>query len=201
MENRAGSLFHGLMSKGWDLITTVGVVGCGLIGGVFFAFSAFVMSGLNRLPASRATAAMQSINVTAQHPPLMLALFGTAAVCGSLIYRAVTTWGDRRALLLLIGAVIYLIGAVLVTIAVNVPLNNQLAVLSPASPDAPAHWQHFITLWTLANHARAVLSLAACALLAAALLQGAPAGKPGAMPHLTTNGPAGRSSVWPPAVR
>jgi uncharacterized membrane protein len=49
------------------------------------------------------------------------------------VYRAVTTWGDRRALLLLIGAVIYLIGAVLVTIAVNVPLNNQLAVLSPAS--------------------------------------------------------------------
>jgi uncharacterized membrane protein len=154
MENRAGSLFHGLMSKGWDLITTVGVVGCGLIGGVFFAFSAFVMSGLNRLPPSRATAAMQSINVTAQHPPLMLALFGTAAVCGS-----------------------------------------------PASPDAPAHWQHFITLWTLANHARAALSLAACALLAVAVLQGAPAGKPGAMPHLKTNGPAGSSSVWPPAVR
>lgn len=198
MENRAGCLFHGLMSKGWDLITTVGVVGCGLIGGVFFAFSAFVMSGLNRLPASRATAAMQSINVTAQHPPLMLALFGTAAVCGSLIYRAVTTWGDRRALLLLIGAVIYLIGAVLVTIVVNVPLNNQLAVLSPASPDASGHWQHFITVWTLANHARAVLSLAACALLATALLQGSPAGKPGALPLVTT---AGATSAWPPSVR
>jgi uncharacterized membrane protein len=180
MENHAGSLFHGLMSKGWDLITTLGVVGCGLIGGVFFAFSAFVMSGLNRLPAARATAAMQSINVTAQHPPLMLALFGTAGICGSLIYRAITTWGDRRALLLLIGAVLYLIGAVLVTIAVNVPLNNQLAALSPTGPATPVHWQHFITVWTLANHARAVLSLTACALLATALLHGAPAGKPGA---------------------
>jgi len=201
MENRTGYLFHGLMSKEWDLITTVGVVGCGLIGGVFFAFSAFVMSGLNRLPPSRATAAMQSINVTAQHPPLMLALFGTAAVCGSLIYRAVTTWGDRRALLLLIGVVIYLIGAILVTIAVNVPLNNQLAVLAPAGPDAPAHWEHFMTLWTLANHIRAVLSLAACALLAAALLQGSTPVKHGAMPHLATSGVAGTTSVWPPAVR
>jgi len=198
MENRTGSLFHGLMSRGWDLITTVGVVGCGLIGGVFFAFSAFVMSGLNRLPASRATAAMQSVNVTAQHPPLMLALFGTAAICGSLIYRAITAWGDRRALLLLIGAALYLVGAILVTIAVNVPLNNQLAALSPASPDAPAHWQHFITAWTLANHARAVLSLAACALLTAALLQGTPAGKPAAMPQVTT---AGAASVWPPSGR
>ena len=198
MENRTGSLFHGLMSRGWDLITTVGVVGCGLIGGVFFAFSAFVMSGLNRLPASRATAAMQSVNVTAQHPPLMLALFGTAAICGSLIYRALTTWGDRRALLLLIGAALYLVGAILVTIAVNVPLNNQLAALTPASPDAPAHWQHFIAAWTLANHARAVLSLAACALLAAALLPGTPAGKPAAMPHVTT---AGAAPAWPPSGR
>ena len=66
------------------------------------------------------------------------------------------------------------------TVAVNVPLNNQLAALSPTSPATPAHWQHFITVWTLANHARAVLSLTACALLATALLHGAPAGRPGA---------------------
>jgi uncharacterized membrane protein len=127
----------------------------------------------------------------------MLALFGTAAVCRSLIYRAVTIWGDRCSLLL-IGAVVYLIGAILVTVSVNVPLNNQLAVRSPASPDAPAHWQHFITLWTLANHVRAVLSLAACALLATALLQGASAGKPGAMPHVTTTGTA---PVGAPSIR
>ena len=185
MENFAGSLFDGPMRTGWDLITTVGVVGCGLLGGVFFAFSAFVMSGLNRLPASKATAAMQSINVTAQHPPLMLALFGTAAVCGALVYRAISTWGDRRALLLLIGAVTYLIGAVLVTIAVNVPLNNQLAGVQAGGPSVSADWHHFVTLWTLANHARAVLCLAGCALLATALLQGPSAGKLRPEPHAT----------------
>ena len=59
------------------------------------------------------------------------------------------------------------------TIVANVPLNNQLAAVPSGSPAAPAHWQQFITLWTLANHARAVLSLAGCALLAAALLQSA----------------------------
>jgi uncharacterized membrane protein len=75
--------------------------------------------------------------------------------------------------LLLIGAAAYLIGAVLVTIAASVPLNNQLAAVPSGGPGAPAHWQHFITLWTLANHARAVLSLAGCALLAAALLPSA----------------------------
>jgi uncharacterized membrane protein len=39
-----------------------------------------------------------------------------------------------------------------------VPLNGQLAV-SPASPNAPAYWQHFTIAWTPANQARARLSL------------------------------------------
>jgi uncharacterized membrane protein len=166
------------MSRTWDIATTAGIVGCGLLGGVFFAFSAFVMSGLNRLPARQATAAMQSINVTAQRPPLMLGLFGTAVICGLLVYRSISSWGDQSAPWLLTGAVIYLIGAVLVTIVINVPLNNQLAALPAAEPGVTAHWQHFVTTWTLANHVRTVLSLAGCALLAVALFQGARAGNP-----------------------
>ena len=47
---------------------------------------------------------------------------------------------------------------------------SRCPVEPPTSPAMPAHWQHFITVWTLANHARAVLSLTACALLATALL-------------------------------
>jgi hypothetical protein len=74
----------------------------------------------------------------------------------------------------------YLIGAVLLTIAVNVPLNNQLAALSLTNltltgPSLPAHWHHFTTVWTLASHFRALFSLGGCALLATAMLLGAPA--------------------------
>jgi uncharacterized membrane protein len=32
-------------------LTLLGVLGCGIIAGVFFAFSAFVMKALGRLPA------------------------------------------------------------------------------------------------------------------------------------------------------
>jgi uncharacterized membrane protein len=199
MENPAAGLFDGPMSKAWEITTTAGIVGSGLMGGVFFTFSAFVMSGLNRLPASQATAAMQSINVTAQRPPLMLALFGTALICGALVYRAFSTWGDRRALLLLLGAAAYLIGAILLTIAVNVPLNNQLAAVSATGPAAPAEWHHYLTAWTLANTARAVLSLAGCALLAVALLQAVHAGKPQSARPAAAAGPAGYSSAWPPS--
>ena len=49
-------------------------LGCGTIAGVFFAFSAFVMKALHRLPAVQGIAAMQSINVVAITPAFMAAL-------------------------------------------------------------------------------------------------------------------------------
>jgi uncharacterized membrane protein len=160
------------MTKNWEVVTVAAAVGCGTVGGVFFAFSGFVMSGLTRLPAAQGIAAMQSINVTATRPPLMLALFGSAALCVALIVRAITGWGDRTAALLLAGAVLYLAGAVLVTIAWNVPLNNHLASLPVQAPDAAGQWHSFVRGWTIANHVRAAASLAALACLAAALLAG-----------------------------
>ena len=82
---------------------------------------------------------------------------------------AVTTWGDRCALLLLIGAVIYLIGAILVTIAVNVPLNNLLAGVDPGSSAGASFWARYLKDWTLWNHVRTVASGAAFALYVAAI--------------------------------
>lgn len=45
-------------------MTITAALGCGLIAGVFFAFSTFVMKGLARIPTEAGVAAMQSINVT-----------------------------------------------------------------------------------------------------------------------------------------
>ena len=62
------------------VLTLISALGCGLVGGIFFAFSAFVMKALNRLPPAQGIAAMQSINVTVINPLFMTAFFGTAAV-------------------------------------------------------------------------------------------------------------------------
>ena len=43
-------------------------VGCGLMAGLFFAFSNFVMKALVRLPSEQGMAAMQHINVTVINP-------------------------------------------------------------------------------------------------------------------------------------
>ena len=95
-------------------------VGCATSGGVFFAFSSFVMAGLKRLPAPQGMAAMQAINVTALTSLFMAALFGTAAAAlAVVVWSAVAADGSAR-LLAMAGGAVYLIGIVGVTAALNV---------------------------------------------------------------------------------
>jgi uncharacterized membrane protein len=154
-------------------LTFVAAVGTATMGGVFFAFSSFVMSGLDRLPPAQAVAAMQSINITAVRPAFMLGLFGTAAVCLVLAVRAVMTWGDRQALLLLAGSALYLVGAILLTAGYHVPLNDKLATLDPTSPSAAAQWHDYVRGWTTLNHVRAAAGIGAAVAFVGALLEGA----------------------------
>jgi len=57
----------------------VSALGCGLIAGVFFAFSTFVMKALAGLPTAQGIAAMQSVNVAVLNGWFFSAFFGTAA--------------------------------------------------------------------------------------------------------------------------
>jgi uncharacterized membrane protein len=137
-------------------LTVVAAVGCGAMGGVFFAFSAFVMGALRRLPAAQGIAAMQSINVVAVTPVFMTALFGTAAVC----IAAVAT-GE------IAGGALYLLGVIAVTLVYNVPRNNALAAVEPGTAEAERVWSRYLVEWTAANHVRTVSGLAASAVLIA----------------------------------
>jgi uncharacterized membrane protein len=157
------------MSAPLVALTVVAAVGSGAMGGVFFAFSTFVMSALRRLPAAQGIAAMQSINVTALQTPLMLALFGTAAACVALIVAAVTAWDGASSPWLLAGALVYLLGEIAVTRAYNVPRNHELAGLDPDSADAAAHWPSWVAEWTAGNHVRTVAGVVAAGLLMAAI--------------------------------
>ena len=55
-------------------ITLVAALGCGLMAGLFFAFSVSVMKALARLPSAEGIAAMHSINVAIINP-VFLATF------------------------------------------------------------------------------------------------------------------------------
>jgi uncharacterized membrane protein len=150
-------------------LTLLAALGCAMIAGVFFAFSAFVMKALARLPAAQGVAAMQAINVEAVTPAFMVALFGTAVACGALTVFALFAWDERFAPYLLAGSALYLVGTILLTIGYHVPRNEALAGVEPHSTDAESHWTRYLSGWTIWNHVRAASSLAAAAMLTIAL--------------------------------
>jgi uncharacterized membrane protein len=144
-------------------LTFLSAIGCGLIGGVFFAFSTFVMKGLNRLPAPTGIAAMQSIDIVAVSPMFMTALFGTGVACLALVILSLFGWDQPGAGCLIAGGSFYLVGSILVTIIFNVPRNQALAVVDPASTEGAEVWAGYVPGWTAWNTVRTVTSLAASA--------------------------------------
>jgi uncharacterized membrane protein len=151
------------------LLIFVSALGCGLVAGVFFAFSSFVIKALTRLPAPQGIAAMQSVNVVAVTPLFMTALFGVAVMCSLLAVWSGLVWDESRAVYLLIGSLLYLIGTIGVTIVCNVPRNNALAVLKAESSDSVSRWAELAGEWTTWNHVRTIAALAAAALFTIAL--------------------------------
>jgi uncharacterized membrane protein len=149
--------------------TLVASISTGVMAGVFFAFSTFVMKALARLPIPQGIEAMQSINLTAVSPAFMVAFFGSTAVCVLLAVYSRVLWPQHGALYLLLGSLFYLVGAFLTTVVFNVPLNNALARVDPGSADGARLWARYLTSWTAWNHVRTLSSILASAAYAFAL--------------------------------
>jgi uncharacterized membrane protein len=158
------------MIEGLLVLTFLAALGSGLIAGVFFAFSAFVMTALGRLPPDQGLLAMQSINVAVINPWFFTAFFGTAALCVVLATAALFRWSEPGAILLVTGSLLYLVGTILVTMFFNVPLNDALAAAEPESAQARGLWTRYVAEWTAWNHLRTAASFAATAAFILALV-------------------------------
>jgi uncharacterized membrane protein len=151
----------------WSLL--VAALGCGLNAGVTFAFSAFIMPALDRLPAAQSIAAMQSMNKLAPTPPFGPLVGVTALACAGLLVWAVVSWGERPAAWVAAGAALFLLGWMLVTFAGNIPLNDALDGIDPHAADAATQWRDYYGDWMTLNHLRTMAALAATGLLTVAL--------------------------------
>jgi uncharacterized membrane protein len=152
MNSERSSALHSLFST--DNLTLATAIGAGLMAGVFFTFSNFVMPALAKLPAEQGTAAMQSMNIEAINRWFMGALFGTGAACLLLAALSFRSAADPPAFLRLAGAVVYVLGIIVVTAACNVPRNDALAVLDPAAAESAAVWSRYLDEWVFWNHVR-----------------------------------------------
>lgn len=150
-------------------LTLITALGCGLIAGVFFTFSSFVMPALARLRPGRGNEAMQSINVLAVTPVFMTALVGTAAACAVLGFWGIFSLDEPYGIYLLLGGDLYLFGTIGLTLGYHVPRNNALAATDPESAEGASYWTRYLAEWTRWNHVRAAAALAAATLLTIAM--------------------------------
>jgi uncharacterized membrane protein len=150
-------------------LTFISALSCGLMAGVFFAFSAFVMNGLGRLAATQSIAAMQFINAAALNPLFGAAFCGTTAACVLLAIASLFMWHKPVGIFHLAGSLLYLVGPILVTLTFNLPLNGALAAVDATSVDGANLWAGYFTSWMAWNHVRTAGALAAAASLTIAL--------------------------------
>ncbi|WP_285751119.1 anthrone oxygenase family protein [Lentzea sp. NBRC 105346] len=129
-------------------ITLLAAVGSGLMAGLFFSFSTAVMPGLRDLSADAARAAMRRVNVRIQNPLFLLVFLGTGVLSGIAVFNG-----------RVIGGLLYIVGSLLLTMFVNVPMNNRLERTDDA------YWPEYLSRWTLWNHVRTVASAGALVML------------------------------------
>ncbi len=132
----------------------------GAIFGFFYAWICSTMWGLDAIDPRTAITAMQGMNASVRNavfapsffatPVVMLA---TAALAGSMGYR-------RAALVFALGGAVYLLGGMILTLAVNVPMNEALARIEvPEDLEAArAIWEAYSSRWQVFNIIRTVAS-------------------------------------------
>lgn len=156
-----------------QLVTTgllwFSAIGCGLIAGLYFAFSTFIMTALGRIDQAAGIAAMNSINVEIVRSLFMPVFLGTTVSCAGLAVMGLLRMSEPGAAAMMIGGGAYVIGMFVVTAVFNVPLNNALAAVQPSSPEAASVWASYLKDWTFWNHVRTIASLGASVLFVAVL--------------------------------
>lgn len=142
-------------------LTCASTLGAGLLAGVFFAFSAFIMRSLSKLPAEQGISAMQSINTTILQSSFMLVFMGTTALSVVLGIASFIKLGKTSALYVIAGSLLIFVGVFLATAIFNVPLNDSLAAVTSGSSEGAKAWKEYLDSWVPWNHVRTIASIGA----------------------------------------
>ena len=146
-------------------------VACGLLAGVYFAFSTFIMQALASIDRAAGAAAMNAINRVILRSAFMPLFIGSSLSSLLIAILALTRWDAPEAPAMLSGGLTYFIGMFVVTMRCNVPLNNALNAVDPANESSAATWTDYLNRWTRWNHVRTIASTAALILFIVAICQ------------------------------
>lgn len=149
-----------------------GVLFTGAIFGFFYAWVCSTMWGLDEADPRVAISAMQAMNGSVRNATFFPAFFLTPL---ALALAAALCARERRRLsarLLSAATAVYLLGGLILTMTLNVPMNEELArVVVPTEVEAArVIWEDYSGTWQVYNQIRTVLSGVALGLAAAALV-------------------------------
>ncbi len=159
------------MDQLFILLVVLCALGSGAIGGVFFAFSNFVMPALARLAPGEGIHAMQAINVTVLNRLFLGTFMGTGVLSLAAIIVALLRWHGLASLCAVLAGATYVLGSILVTMRGNVPLNNALMRVTQVDALGEATWRGYVRDWTKWNSVRTVACFVAMALFIVSLVQ------------------------------
>ena len=140
-----------------------GAIGCGIMAGVYFTFSAFAMKSLASIDTSAGIAAMQSINDVILRSAFMPLFFGTSLAAAVAVLLFVVSPDSPGGMWMALAGGVYFVGMFLCTVFFNVPLNNKLKDVDPSSSHGGDVWKEYLRVWTRWNHVRTLASTIACA--------------------------------------
>ncbi|SPJ24602.1 anthrone oxygenase family protein [Palleronia abyssalis] len=145
------------------------VLGYALVGGVFLAFSDFIMRALSLTSGQGGAEAMQVINREVFRWVFMTLFLGLAAVSLVLVVHAAFWLDGALAMAIAAAGIVYLLGCFAVTVVFNVPMNEALAGMDPTQDATRSYWTGtYLPRWTFWNTVRTI----ACGLAATLLLFG-----------------------------
>ncbi|MCH8111197.1 MAG: DUF1772 domain-containing protein [Proteobacteria bacterium] len=159
------------MSTWFLILGQFSIIAFALVGGVFLAFSDFIMRSLATAQSPSGIEVMQAINREVFKWVFMTLFMGMAALSVVVIgYTYVNLTGPAAVLIMLAGG-LYLVGVFGVTVVFNVPLNNLLEGMDFRSEAASDFWKtRYLPGWTFWNSVRSFASILASSLLLFAMV-------------------------------
>ncbi|MGB5556830.1 MAG: anthrone oxygenase family protein [Paracoccaceae bacterium] len=157
------------MSPFFFFLIQFAILAYALVGGVFLAFSDFIMRSLSLTSGAGGVEAMQVINREVFRWVFMALFLGMAAVSIAVaVYGGIFVGGGPGAMMMIAGLV-YFIGCFGVTVCFNVPMNEALAGMDLSSEGTREYWTGtYLPRWTFWNTVRTF----ACGVSSALLLFG-----------------------------
>lgn len=155
------------MSIWFFLLTQFSIIAYAFVGGVFLAFSDFIMRSLAHTAGTGGVEAMQVINREVFRWVFMALFLGMAPLSVLIASYGGFVMGGQPGTLMMLAGLIYVIGCFGVTVCFNVPMNEALAGMDAHVDTTRDYWvRTYLPRWTFWNSARTI----ACALSAGLLL-------------------------------